>query len=225
MTTEDLLKRLNAGTLSMEDAGALLKAGSVAPMPSLEDLKAQQMANAADAVADMVGGYGNTNSLDAFLHNWFDHNPVHDRDLPHAVYDVVTEECLTAEEEFAAVTTAWKMPEYPEANLGRDRWLTLFRRLARTDQVVGDDGVLHRSQVRVPSSLWRGAIPRRKMGMAWTGDRERAEWFVQRFESSTGFHLYRLDNVPVSAVLARFESRSEDEYVIDTDGLDPIRVS
>ncbi len=75
----------------------------------------------------------------------------------------------------------------------RERWFALPERVE-----------LHRGYSR----------PRGHRGMAWTLDRERAEWFARRFEPLNGFAEVASTSVPSQRVLALFDERGESEAVL-----------
>jgi len=72
-----------------------------------------------------------------------------------------------------------------------------------------------------PVELWRGSVPARRADWSWTARRTVAEGYA----TGTGAHrpttgrLYRT-LAPASALLAYNSNRDEDEYVIDTRGLE-----
>lgn len=140
----------------------------------------------------------------------------HTRDLPGYALTILLSQVLDEDTARDLILFSWRIPEWPEANGGTDAW-----RLAW--QLAGycaDDDV---PQPTKPTTLWRGAIPRHKRGMAWTGDRDKAVWFRDRFGTSLGGvpRLYEA-TVDPSRVYARLVGRHEDEYVVDTRAL-PIR--
>ena len=121
---------------------------------------------------------------------------------------------LPLEDRPKAVARSWMMPEWPEGHLPPEVWVTFFRAVGYlVDEACGDRGTLPEQL-----TLYRGAIPSRRLGMSWTGDRDRAEWFAHRFDGIRGDSLGKVwtVTVPRSLVLARITERREDEYVLDT---------
>lgn len=111
---------------------------------------------------------------------------------------------------------AWSAAEWPEQCQPTEWWVQWWQQCG-----YAVDGVLT-ERPSEPLTLWRGAVADRMRGMAWTADRKIAEWFARRFDGAledTG-RLYTATVEP-SRLLARLHEahRSEDEYVIDTEGL------
>ena len=69
-------------------------------------------------------------------------------------------------------------------------------------------------------TLWRGGV--KKTRMAWTADRERAEWFQHRFDAIKPGKLWTITVGP-DRLLAHYHEkhRRENEYVIDPTGIRP----
>jgi len=118
--------------------------------------------------------------------------------------------------------SVWKCAEFPEIALRpMDIWVTYFRWAGYLTDA--DDPV---EAPVAPLKIYRGAIWRRRRGMAWTTDRERARWFAQRFARFDGHepfesaYVFEADVHP-DGVLAMF--RREDEVVVDPRFLPPLR--
>lgn len=115
-----------------------------------------------------------------------------------------------------ALCDAWTGAEWPERHLDTDLWVGLFE-----DGGYQVDGEPADRTTDLPEqvTLYRGAIPRHAIGMAWTTDRRTAEWFATRFNDMNGAQTGRLYTctIPRDLVLARFhESRpGEAEHVLD----------
>ncbi len=72
--------------------------------------------------------------------------------------------------------------------------------------------------------VYRGSTWGRRRGMSWTEDRERAEWFADRWNARrTGTALVFKIMVEPEAVLALLADRDEAEVVVDPAMLPPIR--
>jgi hypothetical protein len=112
-----------------------------------------------------------------------------------------------------AVGDAWSMCEFPERKLPRKEWLPMFR---AAGYHVDDEPASPPNSI----TLWRGGV--RKTRMAWTADRERAEWFRDRFDTGKPVKLWTLDVGP-DRLLAHYHQkhRNENEYVIDPTGIRP----
>lgn len=140
-------------------------------------------------------------------------------DLPEAL--AYNFEKLTAVELADAVCEAWSGAEYPERLLTQGVWMAMFD---RADYVI-DGKPADRETLPDWVTVYRGAIPDRRDGMAWTGDINTARWFANRFTGilpgdKTG-RVYKL-TVAREFVLARITGRNEDEYIIDTQDLDEV---
>jgi hypothetical protein len=92
----------------------------------------------------------------------------------------------------------WMMPAHPESLLPLLDWVNLFRQAAFP-------------RPSEPVQLFRGALPSRRRGMAWTADPERAHWFAHRWEGNRGQHarVYSL-TAPPDAVLCDVDGWSAD---------------
>lgn len=115
---------------------------------------------------------------------------------------------------------------------GMDLWTEyLFERVGplHNDQRVSEDELLPKDGE--PLVVYRGAIPDLAVGMSWTKDRARAEWFARRFNGirhpiwgTAAGHVYRMEVDPaVTPILAVFDGesgRQEDEVVLDVRSID-----
>jgi hypothetical protein len=113
-----------------------------------------------------------------------------------------------------ALSDAWTGADAPESWVRRTTWLQMFRAAGyHVDEAPAKppDGI----------QLWRGGT--RKTRMAWTADRERAEWFQHRYEQAPSAKPGKLWTVTVGpeSLLAHYHAaaRNEDEYVIDPAGV------
>lgn len=101
----------------------------------------------------------------------------------------------------------WSAAEWPEVSLTRRFWIRLFRRAA------------YPPPPRL--TVYRGAVPRYVRGMAWTTDRDKADWFARRWTISTGRPAFvYVAEAPPEAVLADIDAldeggRGEHEIVVD----------
>jgi hypothetical protein len=140
---------------------------------------------------------------------WLSHN----RDLAHFAATIILADVLDEEDARAFALMAWTSPEWPEANLGGDLWRLLWQQVGYVSD--GDP------RPTGPVTLYRGAVPARKRGMAWTADLTRARWFAHRFPRSEHFKQGRVYTASVAPerIYARYTGRGEDEWVIDTRGL------
>lgn len=121
-----------------------------------------------------------------------------------------------------AIASAWTGSDSPEAILRPDEWLKMFRAVGYIEDILW-------AWPPPPAeiTLWRGGV--RKTGMSWTADREAAVRFqLRRYEHVADWKPGKLWTATVGAdhLLAHFHvSRpTEDEYVVDPAGLQPIEV-
>jgi hypothetical protein len=189
--------------------------------PTLTQMKAAEHEHMLAAATQIVRAHGGRRSCAEPLRVFYRHSPVHDRDLPAFAHLVIDADALTAAAVPELVRYAWTGPEWPEANLDSGLWRAMFHRAG----YLTDDGPTDRPS-GPQGPLWRGATHSRRLGMAWTADRDRAVWFADRFGTALGdeAHVWRLDAVRAGRVLARFDGRGEAEVVVNTRGLDPQQV-
>ncbi len=129
-------------------------------------------------------------------------------------------ERLTAGELRAILSDVWCGAESPERTLPASWWVPIFRRAGFVS-----DPKMKRPTKRL--TIYRGATPERRLGMAWTTMRERAEWFATRDRESFGLveSTVYVATVTPSSVLALIDGRSEGEVVVDPKGLEDLRAA
>lgn len=123
-------------------------------------------------------------------------------------------EYLAPDQRILGIGDAWTGPDHsPELLLHPRDWLAMFREVG----YHVDDGP---AQPPERITLFRGGI--RMTGMAWSAQRERAEYFQHRYDHRGG-KPGKLWTVTVGPdrLLAHYHEkhRGEDEYVIDPTGL------
>jgi hypothetical protein len=205
-------------TGDIEAAKAAWERATGYPMgATMDQMKEVDWRNAQRAIEWIIEHHEGKRDLDNLPAALYAHagGPTHTRDLPDVVYQVVLADCLTDEGAHDAVARGWTMTEFPEANLGHEEWVELFDYIGGYVTDEGPDTNDGGEPV-----LYRGATEDRSAGMAWTTDRDRAQWFADRFSSSLDpAFVYEIRDVPARAILARFEGRGENEVVIETEGL------
>lgn len=143
----------------------------------------------------------------------------HTRDLPLYALTILLANVLDADTARDFAVDAWRIPEWPEANGGTDGWRAVWQSVGFCSD---EENVTRPTE---PLTLWRGALPARKRGMAWTADRDTGLWFARRFGGNIhGGARPRLYTATVTPdrVYARLTGRGENEWIIDTRSL-PIR--
>lgn len=184
----------------------------------LEEMKHLQYEAAVIAVRECRRSHEGSQSCENFMSEyWYRSSGVfgtHDRDLPWATAEVIAGGCLTPQGARELIVRAWTGPEFPEANLTQELWLGLFRTVGF---ITDDEEEQEEMAPHVPVRLWRGAIPSRARGMAWTSDKSRAKWFATRLDgvSSRERGAVWTTMAPPEAILARFTRRGESEFVLD----------
>lgn len=136
----------------------------------------------------------------------------HTRDLPTFALLVLHADVLDLDTRRDLTVFAWRVPEWPHSGLNTDLWHEAW---ARAGFCSDEDDVTPPTD---PITVYRGATPRFKRGLAWTADIDKARWFARRFPKSDTFgqcRVYAADVNP-NRVYARIVHRSEDEWVIDT---------
>jgi hypothetical protein len=108
------------------------------------------------------------------------------------------------------VVTAWTDCEWPYA--ARDNWLMLFLRHVRGSHVQFE------AAKKTPKTLYRGVNrgEGRRLGMSWTTDRDKAIWFAKRNAAFFDRRpvLYTV-NPFKEDILAAYDDRGEDEFILD----------
>lgn len=137
---------------------------------------------------------------------------------PRVLYNLDYHGLLEPAAYVRGVGHVWGLAEYPGVALDRDDWRRLFRKAGFTI-----DGELA-DRPADPIRLYRGSPNAHKRNFSWTPDRSRAEHFVRaRTFGSHQAYLWTTLAPPSSLLAYIHESgRGEDEWVIDTRGLEII---
>lgn len=145
----------------------------------------------------------------------------HHRDLPWFAYMVMQyhyshEDIITDENMLDLVESAWVLCEYPERNLdgGLEAWDMMFNSVGFLSKPEG----LERPSEAI--ALYRGATEDTKCGMAWSSNRAIARFFANRTTYGDLVGRVWTAEVEPDRIYARFETRQEDEYVIDPTDLE-----
>ena len=136
---------------------------------------------------------------------------------PALLFDWWHSGTLTVDDLRAVLPDAWCWPEWPQRALGVGEWVGLFR----TAGFVSDTGRVAPTE---PVTVHRGTTWGRRRGMAWTTDRQRAEWFADRWTLwATGSGMVVTATIDPGAMLAFIDDRRGSEVVLDPGALPPIR--
>jgi hypothetical protein len=114
-----------------------------------------------------------------------------------------------------AVSEAWSAAEFPEFALSRNAWFCLFFRAGYTHDGNPAD------RPEKPVTLYRGCSQYYTRRMAWTSDRDRAEWFAgYRNHGGHPRAVYQATVEPgrLLAFIGADAGRDENEYVLDPTG-------
>ena len=108
----------------------------------------------------------------------------------------------------------WVQQENPnqDANVSRQEAVEYFREAKKRYLMEPEDYKVYKSLPDVVT-VYRGvAKGRERYGLSWTANRDKAEWFQTRFKGDN--YLLKAD-VPKQSILAYFNTRDEDELVVD----------
>lgn len=115
------------------------------------------------------------------------------------------------------VACVWTLAEPYKAGVEAQDWIAMFRTNGYTNE--GQRAVLPADSITV----YRGTVPDRQIGMAWTSDYATAKEFAcDRMSSRARGNIYRTMVRP-DVLLAYIHDnlgRGEHEYVVDQNGLD-----
>jgi len=134
---------------------------------------------------------------------------------PALLFALVDAGKIDREDLAVLLAEVWAMVEFPERAVRRDRWLALFQ---EAGFVSDPPGLVRPSQ---SMALYRGCPTRRRRGLAWTTDLEKARWYADRHANV--FRLGRANvfavELPPERVLALINGRKESDVIADVDGL------
>jgi hypothetical protein len=128
------------------------------------------------------------------------------------IVDMVETAGLDQERLAKLLAETWTLIELPLQNVPQRELVRLFRRA----------GFVSDSEAGPPTwplTLYRGAPTIHRHGMSWTTDKEKADWFAQRWANTRGAGRTWVATVQPNRVLGVFDSRNEDEVVIDSRNL------
>jgi hypothetical protein len=113
-----------------------------------------------------------------------------------------------------ALGDAWMHTELP-GRYPKKQLLMLFKEAGWTTDVFEPDGIALSPRPNMPIKLFRGVHhPKHRLGLAWTTDPSKAEWFAKRWASGPVNYVFEVD-CPPERLLGRFIGRDESEYVAD----------
>lgn len=122
--------------------------------------------------------------------------------------------CLTLRAATNELAYAWSTGNSPERVVRASDWLAAFGAVGYVSDEDSPEEAPDIEQV-----LYRGATPDRRLGLAWTEERAVAAQFADELrDRGEDGHVYRA-HVEPRRVKARFNTRNEREWVIDTSDL------
>lgn len=121
---------------------------------------------------------------------------------------------------------AWVSSENPnqDANVSISMAVKLFKRCNKKVLMTEEDYNVYQS---LPGDfeIYRGvAVGRNPKGLSWTMNKDKAEWFANRFNRNGKFGYVQQAMADRECVLAYFNTRNEDEIVISTKSLHDIKI-
>jgi len=167
-------------------------------------------------------------SKKADANTWLDHlrKQILKSDLKHIYFMVNTpykltwlkfcEDALSPQDFAEYFADAWVLSENPngDVNVSISDLIKWYKKYSKEHLMVEEDQKVYES-IPETITLYRGVGKNRNpYGLSYTASKEKADWFQNRFYKGEGF-LITL-NVKKEDVLVYFNTRNEDEYVVDT---------
>lgn len=124
-----------------------------------------------------------------------------------------------SEKDFAEyLAESWTTEENPnmDVNVSREASLEMFRK-AKKHYLMEKEDLEHWKNLPEEVELWRGVSKGRiDLGLSWTDDKSKAEWFMQRFKELRDGKMKLLKVVaPREHCIAYFDTRGEKEILLD----------
>lgn len=115
----------------------------------------------------------------------------------------------------------WVSSENPNGDINVDvpTLASWFRESDKKVLMTEEDYIVYESLPEI-LTVYRGiAVGRNPQGLSWTQNHSTAEWFSKRFDTDTKKGYIQKAVINKSQALAYFNTRNEDELVVDTKGL------
>lgn len=132
---------------------------------------------------------------------------------PALVDRLVAAELINYDDVVRILGVVWSMAEYPDRELGHDRWRELFSKIGFT--VDGRPA----PRPAVPVTVYRGSVAARRGDWSWTSSSAIASQYALAGIGSRPRGTVWTVVAPPEQILAINHGRDEDEYVVDTAGL------
>lgn len=128
-----------------------------------------------------------------------------------------TKEYLSLEDYSKLLSDIWTGSENPnnDVNVSLKESSNMFK-LADKKKLMTDEEYLYYESLSNEFKIYRGvAVGRNHNGLSWTIDKEKAEWFSNRFNRNQQVGYLREAICKKEDVLAYFNRRGENEIVVD----------
>lgn len=115
------------------------------------------------------------------------------------------------------LTESWITEENPnmDKNVSRREALKMFKK-AEKHYLMDEEDLEHWENLPETITIWRGVSKGRvKLGLSWTDDKSKAEWFQQRFSDDDDKGKLLEVTTSKSNVIAYFNKRNEREILLD----------
>jgi len=134
----------------------------------------------------------------------------------------LSEKFLSKQDYANALEEVWTGTENPnqDPNVSIPQWIKFFKKADKQLLMTEEDFKIYNDiSDTEPIEIYRGVgINREPYGLSWTINKKTAEWFAKRWENTDAYmfktYCYKKD------VLAYFNTRNEDELVVNVKNLD-----
>lgn len=127
--------------------------------------------------------------------------------------------CYLSKEDFAQLLgELWVSQENPnsDVNVSIEEAISWFKEADKKNLMSEEDYLIFQSLPK-EIEVYRGvSLGRNKMGLSYTKNKTKAEWFKKRFETENEKGILLHSIIKKENVLAYFNTRDEDELVVDS---------
>lgn len=128
-----------------------------------------------------------------------------------------TKEFMSSKDFAELLADAWVKEDNPngDVNVPIQTSISWFKK-AKKEYLMDEEECRVWNSLPDELTIYRGVSPRRvALGLSWTPNKEKAEWFQHRFETSSEKGFLQKAHINKKHVLAYFNSRGEEELVVD----------
>ena len=128
-----------------------------------------------------------------------------------------TKEFMSSKDFAELLADAWVKEENPngDVNVPIQTSISWFKK-AKKKYLMSEEEYKVWDSLPDKLTVYRGVSPRRvALGLSWTSNKEKAEWFQHRFETNSEKGFLQKAYIEKKYVLAYFNSRGEEELVVD----------